>query len=829
MGTRSVEGINVPRKSLPGKSLVTPQFPPELVQRMPPSQVQHNFTNQNLIGNRETLVKFAVPMNNSARNDNGSITIVIDKSEICNCTPNDDVTIHVTTTPKITPKRQIKTLSEADLTNDCNANCSSCQRCTEFKKSANLRVFPIDPNLNLFRPSNNNLKEFNRLPRQQQSLPRIPLTNLPTISEGFTFSKNNSLSAKRNRSMDDFRTMRKMITPSGFEPKIGQLPMKASDDRQVGPQDYKESRLFPLVSLNNNQNQVLLRRTTEPDLGQTKINRSFQIPFLRNNVVPRQIPQQQPIAMRKENFVQREKQFTRPRQQNTVPLPTRSNLNGKESIPTVNGGGKNKINELPPQQGQQSQIPVNRVLRPPTLNLNNRFWSKRDVVSAPNITTAPVRNQKQTFGNLLRKRSTPPPNIFEVGRQPKFNTLIQAQHKNRFPEKRRSNSRGISLFNEVNLRPLIAQRPVMNFMSAKNYVPKTSVPNQLKNVRHNADQEPLFVRRQPSQSMPKKTNLLGLKSNTQIRNSQQLQVFALKKRTPVFQPQQMNKNPMNVVKNQPPRLVLKKRSVPRPAFNSYPQMKSRQQHNFRFQKNFTPQQTPHFASRQRSPTMPTYRKSLILVPQNKDISKRNLFAKPNFPQKQPFSRFTNIMLPARNRNSLIPVRKNDSKNLLQKNIVTQPRTNLRRKNPVVPFGIHSTQRKKSSQDKLAAPRQSKHTMLDSRGKRNEIQKTNQYKLQSSLPMNVMNPNQSVKDAVIPQSTQSVPISKTNVQFQNMPQLRSMSQMLLPPMKNFLTPPTLQKNCQIPQPPMVYYQKSVPRIKQRRDKFKGMLPKVSHMI
>lgn len=828
--------------------------------------------------------------------------------------------------------------------------------------------------------------------RLQRNISGLPPRNVPMVNEGFISDQMKLSHSKRSRSMDDSRSMRKFVLPTGFDqmqPNIGQVQMKPVGQNQYPPvhRGHCEGKLIHSVNCNNNPKQLNVSRPVQSNLQQSQRYSTFHKQSSQNKIPPNLLVQQQrpnnvlqgPVQnqsnfsrnkpMHPVNFVDQEKQLkmarsleqrsmrklvlpagfdqmqpnigrisieqrpqnpplhrgrsegrlvpsvnlnNNPKQLGTPPmqpnverrrryssfhmqssqnksLPPLQSANMQQSHfsqnmqpkHNENDGNRTKSDQSVPIHRQHLEKPINRVLKPASLDIsNNRFWSniKRDIsapkMSAPNTITTkqnkmpiPPRNHNPSLVKPLSRDSNPWPNFVQFGIRTELSNQLQNRSKNKFPGISQLTPRTLILPNQnvSNLVPRQRENKAMNRISSsgpprpmrENGFPENSLARQVHLRQGSATQiaaGPTFAAANQMKGMPQRMTgqkqILNQRHPPQVPLNKSVQIPAIKAFPQMNNRQQTNnrfqsrqpnhqsppllishqRGPMltymlNSVPvpqtnfnrqqpshsankgRQPPQFLLKKGSVFRPAINPFPQMRNRQQQNFCSPNDYSRQRPPLIASKQRSPNLPSYRSSLIPVPQKKRFDQRNsVSAKQNFPQKQqlqllPSPRNTSSLrrLP---RNSLIPVRKNLPKNLpkqkifLQKHFpLRQPRTTLRRKGPAAPYRtlVNSMQRQnirpQLTRNKLVGLTRRKVNMSYQGLKQNEIRRMNQEELQSLFPVNVMNqPRQSGKYVKSPNSPQvrQIPQPPPN-NCQLFPPPLKIPQMLQPNMNNFNTP------------------------------------------
>lgn len=867
---RNVESVGLTRKTYPQKIFVVPKFPRDMVQQhFDQKQISYNKTD-----------------------GKGTITIVINKSDICNCiSSNEDITIHVTTTPEVSSKRLIESLSEADVAEICSAKCSCCQKCDEFRKSANSKFLHMTPNNpTLLRPDNCAI--YNRIPTRGQNVYSIPSRSSPMINEGFTSSEMKSLPPKRSRSLDSFPRMRTAVQ---MQPNMWPLASKPTEQKQRN----HALRLIPSGNLNTKQK----HRTMQPNVGQTQryfsrhenlqtgyrelqsagsieqlakrrqqnsSQTNVQRSMLSLNSQSAELigPQQRHLraARASGNTLQTPTEMHRSlkqqRQQNSLrinlggPTPKNRNESGVVGIksaerildqpqipiinqlPKKNGSGmknaerflvqdqqklktlvidrlpwqrqqiffttnlgaehimtpKNRndgikiAQRVPMQVEQQRQNPpINRVLKPASLDRSNnqsRGGNKCVVTSAPNTCATNQYEKSVPIGNLKQFRrndSNSATSFVQLGKKSVLINQPQNLSKNKFPERIESLPKMTTFLNQ----------------NALNLVPREPLPDASKIMSSGG---PVLRSGMQRISTPS-----TLSQRPQTTYKQRIGApSSHRASTSLVTPHQMKNIPPKqvVVQRQSSQIVLKNRSM-RHALN--PQMKNCQQPNFLLQNNFPRQQQPHFALKEKSPTLPSFtqRESLIPVRQMQSLSERNSLPKQNLPVKQqdvfrlqrviPRTRATgNSLFP-------VPIFKNVARQniFLRKNFqIKRPvHTSLkrrsptlslrnfiystarkdpqltsnnigdptRRRRPAVPLRrfTYSSQRKNAVQSQLARNRLGdirKQTFLlsDQRQKRNEIRRMNQEKLQSSLPVGLIKQvNQISKNGESPTSVSQV--------------------------------------------------------------------------
>lgn len=209
----------------------------------------------------------------------GTITIVIDKDDILkNSSPNEDVQIHVTTTPDsgaAKSKQLMKALAEAEISEVCSTKCNCCPQCEAMKRSKAPNIVAIRPNLPPFSLPSNAANVLNNFPG--------PFRNFTEFSDSRPMEP---LNVKRSRSMSDFAMNRK---PVQMQPPVLQFPgkMRAMPVRQTSSQSRLHMNMHspPVIDARMYRNAPAFQQTAGPNI-QMRRRLSFHSQ-----------PEQQPIPL----------------------------------------------------------------------------------------------------------------------------------------------------------------------------------------------------------------------------------------------------------------------------------------------------------------------------------------------------------------------------------------------------------------------------------------------------------------------------------------------------------------------------------------------------
>ncbi len=671
------------------------------------------------------------PLNENAQKRSGTITIVIDKNEICNCSsPNEDVQIHITTTPEtLQRKRLIKALSEAETAEVCSTKCNCCQQCEAMNIPKIQQSIPMTPSPTALQKSGNVMNFSSNLPRRQQSFYGLPLRN---------FTNMEAFNSKRSRSMSDFHVMRKM----SFDQK--QQPMMKMQLRPIysGPSLSKISR----PGSYSHRYPPTLQRAMAPHRIQTQRQFSFHGQPKRNLSTPKvpappaqlqkncdilhQRPIQQQVKPNPVNVLENERNA---KKMNELNRPLRKYSSFHDNVLPVHV----PMNESDPKQSKQTKDD----------KYIGRTEPKRDLPRPPRSITERVL-PPATFtarpSAVINNNNI----VSAVGRKPLSFNVQETTTRNRFPAGRgyapriNANQRPSPNYvskNIVQPRSSIFRKPTIQ--SQQRTVPAIS-PGKISQQMVNKKQ--FLVQRKPLPMVHKKRVELQPSFNRkhQIKIFQPPKTFLQRKSINQRPPPQTR--PMQVTRmynlgraKWPPQFILKKKGTLRPAVN--PQR----------QKNRQPLQRQ--------------RRAFINIPQRNVRSKQN---SPNNerPTVSPTSR--NIKTPSQA--SMIPLRiANQVQQTTPRNNLSQGNTPSFRKISVVSLDrwINSTQQKKIPQPIRNNQPPNSIKVSQSQHQPSNVRRINEGRFQSSLPVNVMKkPNQIEKYAQAPRSVQNVGRpSSTNTQ------------------------------------------------------------------
>lgn len=800
--TRNMQAVGYTRKILPTQTIQ--QQAAITSQMLQPAQIQNS---REIVG--EPDVTLNGQLSGVKAEDSGTITIVIDKKELCNCSSaNEDVQIHITTTPKASQtKRVIQALSEANVSQICSTKCGSCQVCEKDRRMRIQGIFPVEPNPKTFQQPNADAKFSDRFPRLQQNVYGMPLRNFDDVES----SKMKTLSLKKNRSFSDFPKMRKMVVPERFDqiqPNIGQVKVQQSPP--IHRHNYNQQR-----NMSPNLRQMPRRFSVDSQPSQPpKQQRSAAFEGIH------QRPKSYPVNALGTEWNRQRKMFSSI-DQNPVPLKrSLKDLDIKKTIQPQNemeiGRPRTENDKRPPQQQDIG------VIRPAMFSPTNAL---NEIVAMQNVKPVHVLTQKEKIAELFHGPFV---------RHPSLLNLQANATRNRFP-KGRANVPRISLQNQQLVKRAYSDTVAKSVTQSGLRSPLTTPTraNILSSTHQPAmkHRSPLILPKiqqskfsGPAMLLKKTSEVRPVVNQHEIKNRQQTPLSQSKERSPAMltshqtnyvspkkQPlgifgkkqklvgaQQISlKNRLPEGRSKLPKMLTRERpvgSTSSPSIAPSPKIFTRQQtsNNRPALRQRTTSimsasgitnlrqtnQPPRVLLKKKNPARTAINpgsqikrqpskirnKSSIPVPRKRVLPQQNVNTRKNYAQKEVQEVISKVPYTATPpQASMIPVRKISPQTTSQQ---SPYRTNSSRKIPVLPFEhlVYPTQPQSKGVmnpklhriNLVDAKKQRKFVTMDQRQRRIGVGKTTAEQRPSSLPVIVMNrPNQIQKYVQLPNMLQSV--------------------------------------------------------------------------